>query len=147
MNSSDTIYRRTGVTAVVFNKESEILLQKRVDNGDWALPGGAIDIGESAEEAVIREVREETGYAVFVVRLIGIYSDPEYTTITYPDGNTAKYVSILFECKISGGTATTSEESSEVGWFNPNHLPQPFHRNHEPRIHDAMENQIAAFYR
>ena len=50
---------------------------------------------ETAEQAVIREVKEETGYEVCVIRLVGIYSDPRHTTMTYPDGNTVFYVSIL----------------------------------------------------
>jgi mutator protein MutT len=140
-------FRRTGAAAIVFDDQKRILLQRRTDNGDWGLPGGAIDIGETAEQAVIREVKEETGYDVSVIRLIGVYSDPKYTTITYPDGNTAHYVSILFECRLIGGAATTSEESSAVDWFNPDSLPQPFHSNHLPRVHDALAQQVSAFYR
>jgi len=92
-----TRLRRAAAAAVVFDAQSRILLHRRTDNGRCGLPGGTIETGETAEQAVIREVREETGYEVCVVRLIGIYSDPLHTTMTYPDGNTVSYVSLLFE--------------------------------------------------
>ena len=60
------------VTAVVVNDRGEILLQKRSDNGLWALPGGAMDIGEFIRETVIREVKEETGLDVEPLGLVGI---------------------------------------------------------------------------
>ena len=85
-------FRRAAAAAVCFDLQGAILLQRRIDNGNWALPGGAIEIGETAEQAVVREVKEETGYEAAVVRLIGIYSAPEHTTLTYPDGNTVGYV-------------------------------------------------------
>ena len=57
---------------------------------------GASEIGETADQAVVREVREETGYEVAVVRLVGVYSDPQHTTITYPNGDVVSYVSRAF---------------------------------------------------
>ena len=68
--------RRAVTCAVVFDDRGRVLLHRRTDNGRWALPGGAIEIDQSAEQTVVREVLEETGYIVEVVRLIGIYSDP-----------------------------------------------------------------------
>jgi ADP-ribose pyrophosphatase YjhB (NUDIX family) len=67
---------RPGVAAVIPNGEGRILLQRRSDNGLWGLPGGSVEIGESVRDAILREVREETGLSVEVVRLIGVYSDP-----------------------------------------------------------------------
>ena len=140
-------FRRAAVAAVCFNARGQVLLQQRTDNGRWALPGGAIEIGETAAQAVVREIKEETGYETAVLRLIGIYSDPEQTTMTYPDGNTAAYVSLLFECAIIGGSPAASDESSAVGWFSPQTLPQPFHAAHHPRVQDALTRELAAFYR
>jgi len=71
------------VTAVVTNDQGELLLQKRTDNELWGLPGGAMDIGESIREAVIREVKEETTLDVEPTGVVGIYSDPGHV-IAYP---------------------------------------------------------------
>ncbi len=139
--------RRTATTAAVFDAQGRILLQQRSDNGKWGLPGGAIEVGETAEQGTVREVREETGYEVAVVKLIGVYSDPQHTTITYPEGDTVAYVSVLFECKVIGGAAAVSDESSAVDWFPPDALPEPFHAGHLPRIQDAVARQERAFYR
>jgi len=139
--------RRSAAAAVVFDVQGRILLHRRTDNGKWALPGGAIEIGETADQAVVREVKEETGYDVSVVKLVGVYSDPRHTTITYPEGDTVSYVSVLFECSVTGGAAALSDESSAVDWFLPDALPQPFHSGHIPRVQDAVARQERAFYR
>lgn len=139
--------RRTAACALVFDDQGRILLHQRTDNGRWALPGGAIELGETAAAAAVREVLEETGYVVQVLRLVGIYSDPQFTTMTYPDGNTVSYVAIAFECKAIGGAPALSDETSAVDWFDPNQLPENFHRPHLPRLLDALAKQDAAFYR
>ncbi len=139
--------RRGAAAAAIFDDQGRILLHQRTDNGRWALPGGTMETGETADQCVIREVKEETGFDVEVVRLIGVYSDPVHTTITYPDGNTIAYVSLLFECRVLGGKATLCDESAAIDWFDPRALPQPFHPGHIPRVADALARQTAAFYR
>lgn len=104
-------------------------------------------MGERANEAIVREVAEETGFAVEVVRLVGIYSDPETTTITYPNGDVAAYVSLLFEAKVIGGGPMLSDESAAVDWFLPSGLPEPFLKAHEIRIADAVAGASAAVFR
>lgn len=142
-----TKLRRTAACAVIFDTEGRLLLVRRTDNARWVLPGGNIEVGETAAQAVVREVREETGYGVVVVRLIGVYSEPNHTTIKYPDGNVSSYVAIAFECKVVGGSATPSDESSAVEWFALSALPESFNPGHVPRVADALANQAAAFYR
>jgi len=139
--------RRTGAAAVVFDTRGRILLHQRSDNGKWSLPGGSIEVGERADQSIVREVKEETGYDVKVVRLIGIYSDPMHTTVTYPGGDVVAYVSLLFECAVVDGAPALSDESTAVDWFPPDALPQPFHAGHIPRVQDAVARQQAAFYR
>ena len=139
--------RRTAACAIIFDEQGRVLLHRRTDNGRWALPGGAIEIGETADQAVVREVEEETGYRTEVIRLVGIYSDPRHTTITYPDGNVNAYVAVAFECRVAGGSPALSDETSAVDWFDPNILPDQFHPGHLPRLQDALSRQCAAFYR
>ena len=77
---------RLGCSAVILDEtRQKVLLTRRADNGQWCLPSGGMEPGESAAEACAREVREETGLHVRVVRLIGVYSDPNQLII-YPDG-------------------------------------------------------------
>ena len=138
---------RPSVAAVIFDAAGRVLLQQRDDNGYWGLPGGGVDLGESVAAAVVREVREETGYTVLVVRLVGVYSDPAHNVAHYPDGNIVQYVSCLFECRIVGGAATLCAETLALEWFAPDALPTPFVPNHRPRLDDARAGQVAAFYR
>jgi mutator protein MutT len=140
-------HRVASAAAAVFDEQKRILLHRRTDNGKWSLPGGMIEIGETAEQAVVREVREETGYEVRVTRLIGIYSDPAHTSVTYPEGNTVHYINLLFECEVLSGAPQLNEESSAIEWFSPEDLPHPFVSNHFPRVSDALAGQVAAFYR
>ena len=78
---------RPGSSAIIFDTTREnILLTRRSDNGRWCLPGGGMDAGESASEACVREVLEETGLAVRVTRMVGVYTSPDLI-IEYPDGN------------------------------------------------------------
>ncbi|MBW3589969.1 MAG: NUDIX domain-containing protein [Actinobacteria bacterium] len=105
-----------GCSAVAFDRAREkVLLTRRTDNGRWCLPGGALDPGESVTESVIREFREETGLRVRVVRLVGIYSDPN-RLLQYADGNQFHVISLHFEVAIDGGELTLSDETSEFVW-------------------------------
>ena len=138
---------RPGVAAVIFTPEG-VLLQRRDDNGLWGLPGGGVEPGESVTQALVREVREETGLEVEPRRLIGVYSAPEHhQIITYPDGNVIHYVSSVFECAITGGTLTCGVESLDLGWFDPEVLPADVMPISRIRIHDALARQVAAFVR
>src|SRR5216683_7819217 len=102
------------VTAVVTNDQGELLLQKRTDNELWGLPGGAMNIGESIAQAVIREVREETTLDVQPSSVVGIYSDPS-RVIAYPDGEVRQEFSICFAARIFGGQIAVGDQvSTEV---------------------------------
>jgi len=103
-------------SAIVTNDEGKILLHRRSDNSLWGLPGGAMEIGESIRETVLREVQEETGLDVTVESLIGIYSNPKHV-IAFSNGEVRQQFSICFACKTVGGTLRVSEESFEVAFF------------------------------
>ena len=138
---------RPGVSAIILTPEG-VLLQRRSDNGFWGLPGGSVEPGESVVEALIREVREETGLDVRPGRLVGVYSSPAlHQIVTYPDGNVIHYVSASFECRIIGGVIACGSESLELGWFDAQKLPDGFLPMHRIRIEDALAGRAEAFVR
>ncbi|MFC1601572.1 NUDIX domain-containing protein, partial [Candidatus Sumerlaeota bacterium] len=138
--------RPAAACAIVFDEEKRVLLQQRSDNGLWAIPGGAIEAGETAAAAAIRETREETGYDVEVVRLLGVYSHPDDTTVRYPDGNSWEWVTVAFECRVTGGRPATSDETLDMQWYPTEALPSSLKPSHKSRILDALEGRQAAFY-
>ncbi|MEK6718911.1 MAG: NUDIX domain-containing protein [candidate division NC10 bacterium] len=138
---------RPGVAAIISNGEGKILLQRRSDNGLWGLPGGSVEIGESVRDAIVREVKEETGLTVEVVRLIGVYSDPTFQIVRYPDGNVVQYISSLFACRILAGTLQTCDETLDLQFFDPANLPEDLVPMHHIRVQDWMTNTPAAFIR
>ncbi len=133
-----THLRRTATDAAVFDERGRILLQRRSDFNVWGLPGGAIEVGETLVEAVQREVKEESGYDVEVIRLIGVYGDPNFTTTRYPSGDLVHYVSLTFECRVTGGELKMNEESNAMAWFDRTELPAEIFPDQLPRIRDAF---------
>jgi ADP-ribose pyrophosphatase YjhB (NUDIX family) len=130
-----------GSSAVIADGEGRILLHRRADSGNWALPGGAMELGETLAESAIREVREETGFAVRVDRIVGIYSDPGHV-FAYGDGEVRQEFSICLACTITGGTRTVSTESTDVQFFAPADLPAlQIHQSIRTRIQDYLSSQ------
>ena len=138
---------RPSASAVIFDRRGRVLLQQRSDGGQWGLPGGSVEIGESVADAAIREVREETGLVVTVRRLVGVYSEPALQVVRYPDGNVWHYVSLCFECVVRGGTMTTCDETLSLKYVSPTRLPRTVLANHRIRIRDACSRRAAAFVR
>jgi 8-oxo-dGTP pyrophosphatase MutT (NUDIX family) len=138
---------RAAVAAVIFDRRGRLLLQQRSDGGQWGLPGGSVEIGESVHDAVIREVREETGLHVTVRRFVGVYSDPALQVVRYPDGNVWHYVSLCFECTVRGGELSTGDETLALQYVSPTRLPATLLPNHRIRIRDARGRRSAAFIR
>jgi 8-oxo-dGTP pyrophosphatase MutT (NUDIX family) len=138
---------RPSVSAVIFDRRGRLLLQQRSDGGQWGLPGGSVEIGESVHDAVIREVREETGLQVTVLRLVGVYSEPALQVVRYPDGNVWHYVNACFECAVRSGELTTCDETLALRYVSPARLPATMLPNHRVRIRDARTHRAAAFIR
>jgi 8-oxo-dGTP pyrophosphatase MutT (NUDIX family) len=138
---------RASVAAVIFDRRGRILLQQRSDGGQWGLPGGGVEIGESVAEAVIREVHEETGLRVKPRRIVGVYSNPALQVVRYPDGNVWHYITTCFECTVLGGTLTTCDETLALEYFPPGRLPRTLLRNHRIRIRDARARRARAAVR
>ncbi len=138
---------RSSVSAVILDRNGWLLLQQRSDGGQWGLPGGSVEIGESVTAAVVREVKEETGLVVSVRRLVGVYSDPKIQVIRYPNGTVWHYVNLCFECVARGGTLTTCDETLALRYYALDHLPRTLLPNHRIRIRDAQAGKDSAFVR
>ena len=93
-----------------------ILMQRRRDTGQWALPGGAQEIGETPSRCAIRECKEETGVTAAVTGLLGVFSDPNHI-VRYSDGETRQEFEITLIGRPLQGEPTSNDEASEVGWF------------------------------
>jgi 8-oxo-dGTP diphosphatase len=106
------------VDGVVVDGDRVVLIKRLYPPfaGCWALPGGFVEIGETVECAVVREVFEETGLRVSVKKLVGVYSDPARD----PRRHT---VSVCFMCRKLGGRLRSGSDSKEVGWFMLGDLP------------------------
>lgn len=122
------------VTVVTRNDAGDVLLIHKTDNDLWALPGGGVDVGESAADAAIRETREETGFDIEVTGLVGLYTNPAHV-MAYDDGEVRQQFSLCFTGRITGGQLRTSNESKEVAFVPPNELDQL-------QIHPSMRLRI-----
>ncbi|MBI5304806.1 MAG: NUDIX domain-containing protein [Chloroflexi bacterium] len=107
-----------GCSAAIFDSSHQrILLVRRSDNGQWTVPGGYMEAGESLTEACAREVKEETGLDVRVTRLIAVYTNP-HILLEYPDGNRWQVVVLHFEAKVINGYLSVSDETTEFKYFS-----------------------------
>ena len=112
-----------GVSAIVRDDAERVLFIRRADDGRWGLPAGGVDPGESPAEAVVREVREETGLTVRVARVAGVFGGAGYRH-RYPNGDEAEWVVAVFECDVLGGELTPLDgEALELRYFAPEDAP------------------------
>lgn len=128
---------RIGVFAII-EQDGRYLLARRSDIGWWNLPGGGLEYDETVEEGVAREVREEIGVAIEIVRMVGVYSKPR-----------KREVVLTFLCHLADPAATpgTSDEVSEVAWFLPAEFPANLLPKHRQRLDDALLNRPEAVIR
>ncbi|HEX6351586.1 NUDIX domain-containing protein [Actinophytocola sp.] len=134
------------VTAVVRDVAGRVLLIRRTDNDLYAIPGGALELGETLTQAVRREVIEETGVAVEVTGMLGVYSDPEHV-IEFTDGEVRQEFSVCFRAEPTGGEPRTSDESSEVLWVAPEELDVlDIHPSIRLRIRHGIDGRTEPYY-
>ncbi len=111
------------VSVLVRDEQNRLLLQSRTDFELWGIPGGIVEIGETLEDTVRREMREETGLNVESQRMVGIYAGPQYDVI-YPNGDQVQQVTIAVEANIvSGALHADGIESADLAWFSQSELP------------------------
>lgn len=132
---------RPGVAALVWDTQGRILLHHRRVGGGWAPPSGSLEPGEGIHTGLIRELREETGLAVDIERLVGVYSDPAYQIVHYPDGRVIQFVTCLFACRLRGGNLQGSEEGTAWAWFSPASLPQDLTSYARVWLRDALSGE------
>jgi 8-oxo-dGTP pyrophosphatase MutT (NUDIX family) len=106
-----------GVAAIVRDDDERVLFMHRADDGRWGLPAGAIDPGESPAQAIVREVREETGLVVRPSRVAGVFGGLGFRH-RYPNGDEAEWTVTVFECEIVGGVLAPQDgEALELRYF------------------------------
>jgi len=102
--------------AVVRDDTGRVLLCQRADTGNWEIPGGSVEMGESALEAVQREVEEETGVLIVVSGVSGIYTDPGYV-IAYSTGEVRQQFAVCFHARPRAGSIRPDgQETAQVAW-------------------------------
>jgi len=110
---------KVDVRAVVFDGAGRLLLVREVSDGRWSLPGGWADLGESAAEVAVREVREESGLEVRATQLVALLDKAKHDHPVQP-----WYVyKAFFRCDLVGGALSRSAETPEAGWFEEGALP------------------------
>lgn len=129
--------------AIITNEDGQILLQRRRDKDKWGFPGGAMEIGESADETAKREVEEETGLKIKIEELIGIYT--KYFD-EYPNGDRAQTIAFFYKGSISGGKIIDgNEESIELKFFNKDEVPELFNLQHKDAFNDFVNKRIGVY--
>ena len=120
------------VDGVLIENEEILLIRRGREpfKGRWALPGGFVEYGETTESAILREVREETGLETEIIRLLGVYSDPDRD----PRGHT---VSVVYMLRRKGGNLKGGDDASEARLFSLDSLPEMAF-DHEKIVRDAM---------
>jgi ADP-ribose pyrophosphatase YjhB (NUDIX family) len=122
--ANDVTQVKTGTGVIIRDSLGRILLEKRSDCGMWGLPGGRIEPGESILDAATREVKEETSLTVEIIRLVGVYSEPQDRILIYPDnGDVRHLIDIVLEARILSGELVCSSESEALCFFAPEELP------------------------
>lgn len=129
---------KTSVLAIVTNpKERGFLAIKRRDVPMWVLPGGGVEQQESPDAAAIREVSEETGLKVVIVRKVA-----EYTPI-----NKLTLITSLYECAVAEGEPITGTETKEIGFFSYDSPPVPFFHIHHEMLQDFLLQEPQTIYK
>jgi ADP-ribose pyrophosphatase YjhB (NUDIX family) len=130
------------VNVVVVNDAGEILMIRRTDNDNWAVPGGAVDLGESVGQAAVRETREESGIECEITGIVGIYSDPKHVILYTSNGEARQEFSIVLTARPLSGQPTPSSESSEVRWVPVSEVRDlTMDRSMRIRINDYLDRK------
>ena len=129
---TDSPKHSVSVAGVVLDGAGRVLVIQRQDNGQWEPPGGVLELGETFDEGVRREVFEETGVVVEVERLTGAYKNMALGV-----------VALVFRCRPVGGEPAATDESAAVEWLTPDEALARMTPAYGIRIADALGDQAA----
>lgn len=127
MDSKQSALHSVSVSAAVVREDGSFLAVRRRDNGHWEPPGGVLELDETIEEALLREVREETGVVVSLERLSGVYKNMR-----------RGIVALVFRCSPASGELRPSEETSEVAWLKASDVTERMDEAYAVRLLDAL---------
>lgn len=114
-----------GVRIILENKKGEILFIRRSDDGKWALPAGTPELGESLQDTVLRELREEAGLQALRFDCFGVSSNPRKETHTYPNKDRVQsFVFLVYVKSYKGRPQVSDDEALEVKFFSRKHFPK-----------------------
>ena len=135
------------VMGVIYDDQSRVLLVRQTADGLWSTPGGVLEPDETPANAVVREVQEETGLDVSIVRLLGVFGGPGFV-VQYPNGDRSQYLSAIFECAVHGGSlAADGDETDQLTFAGPTEYAQ---LNCQPWMEHVMpllwQRSPSAFY-
>ena len=124
------------VRAVIMNAQGQVLLVRRSDNGLWVMPAGSMELDESIDEALVREVWEETGLTATAWTLIAVYSHPRYSSVT-EYGEPYQFVSFVFRIDAwQGDLVTHTDETVGARFFDLDALPDTV----PPIYHETLDD-------
>jgi len=145
MTWHEVITPKVAVNCALFNAQGHILLVQRKDNNLWCMPGGLMELGEQVRDAVLREVKEETGLSIELVRLFGVYSHPNDSLYIHL-GPQYQIVVLAFLGHIIGGEFQENPETHGTQFFDIDNLP-PLVESHRRRIADVLADRPDVFIR
>jgi 8-oxo-dGTP diphosphatase len=115
------------VAGAVVSDDGRVLAIRRQDNGHWEPPGGVLELDETIEDGLVREIREETGLTVRPEQLTGVYKNMN-----------RGIVALVFRCSIANGSVTTTGEASEIAWLTPPEISARMDEAYAVRMLDAL---------
>ncbi len=136
------------VAAAIFNDKGQVLLQKRKDVNKWCIISGHVEFGETIEEAILREIKEETDTTARIIRFIGVYSSPDTQTYFY-ENRTVQYITSYFEIQMTGTIAPdfSNSETQELKFFDTNEIPGDLALINPNWLEDALNKKETVFIR
>ncbi|MFA6271637.1 MAG: NUDIX hydrolase [Patescibacteria group bacterium] len=125
-----------GAFGIIVDEKKRVLLCHRRDYDLWNLPGGKVEANETPWDAVIREIKEETGLDAKITHLAGVYSKPDKNEIVFS-----------FICEITGGEITLTDEADIIEYFSADQIPKNTSPKQVERIKDYFADQFKTHYK
>jgi 8-oxo-dGTP diphosphatase len=121
------------VAAAIVDEGGQLLAVRRRDNGHWEPPGGILELDETIQAGLVREVREETGLEIEPEALSGVYKNMRRGIIA-----------LVFRCRIVGGELRPTQEAEQVSWLSPDDVQNLMDEAYATRLLDALRPGPAA---